>query len=96
MPLLQRFLSEVRCIVGSLDKVSQHLCCIESELSKRSNISRIYVIPLCLGYLLKATRAPIARYMVRTVVGSGPLCATGTETAWRGTRGCRTPYRSFS
>ncbi|CAM4641335.1 unnamed protein product [Lepidochelys kempii] len=32
----------------------------------------------------------------RTVVGSGPMCATGTETAWCGTRGCRTPYRSFS
>ncbi|CAM4547942.1 unnamed protein product [Lepidochelys kempii] len=32
----------------------------------------------------------------RTVVGSGPVCATGTETAWRGTRRCQTPYRSFS
>ncbi|XP_074825249.1 endogenous retrovirus group K member 5 Gag polyprotein-like [Natator depressus] len=54
------------------------------------------VIPLCLGYSLKAMRAPIARYVVRTIVGSSPVCATGTETAWHGTRGCRTPYRSFS
>ncbi|XP_074803678.1 endogenous retrovirus group K member 9 Gag polyprotein-like [Natator depressus] len=53
------------------------------------------VIPLCLGYSLKAMRAPIARYVVRTVVGSGLVCATGTETAWRGTRAVE-PHTGFS